>query len=675
MSDRTSPAHWDAEQREFEKYAERPLRHLEQFSAWFRGDMTDIPMAAEPNSMGDTPALANMTHLATRVLRGDLYFRNPRFQVRPPSMNKLIFTPLLAQVETSLLDDWAEETNLYLQMRRGILDGCLGPYMVWKTTFGFDVGVDTVEIEKERIVAQMEDQKYLMLATKPVVKDTDCHEVHIEQHEGTIAACERGDITIPDKALEYLRKHVKMHQKAIPWSRPVETLRNQSVQTRRIHPKNYSFDPWPTDPSQRTWFRERYLARMEDVQANKNYSVKGKKGLSPAKVRLPQMQMRPGVRRSTELDTRDQNVVLFEVVDLVAQKVIVYAEGCETALEVRDWTLGSILPSGPYTDGTFCEDVDESFGIAIPYIYSAAQEALSMVEGVNIETVRRSPPKTIVDARYLDDKALEDITKFEVASIIKVRPPGQMKAADVISTGVAGEVPQQNIQAAQRLSRMIEVVTGLGSAKLGGGDFSRTATASDVSADARDSLAEDFRAVLDNISSNLAKKSLRLMRAFYTPARVYEIVGDQALLPGAWPKNGFAYRDIVADRGVTVVPGSSARNNSAIQAKQLQDMYVAVAPDPMIAPQFKIELLRRFAEAVGVFGLDYDSLIQFQAQMAGQAPTGEQGAEEPGASEMEEPSRAGMIQGQNNVGGGRVPTGAGAGDKERITRGGAGRGV
>jgi hypothetical protein len=156
----------------------------------------------------------------------------------------------------------------------------------------------------------------------------------------------------------------------------------------------------------------------------------------------------------------------------------------------------------------------------------------------------------------------------------------------------------------------------------------------------------------------------------------YKQSGKQALEEIEWV---MGLGDVQLMTGVSVVPGSSRRNNTAIEAKQLQDLYVAVAPDPMISPPFKVELLRRFAEANGIYGLDYDGLLQFQAGMlamgdpSGGGEGGPEGTEEPEPSEQEEPSRAGQQQGKNNVGGGRVPTGAGKGDKPRVTRGGAGR--
>src|SRR5262245_13426606 len=104
--------------------------------------MSMTPMAAEPDADGDRPGLSNVMHLATRVFRSDLYWRNPRFTVKQPALNRVIFTPTLARIEAGLLNDWADETNLYLHMRRAILDGALGPYGVLKMTYNEEIDAD-----------------------------------------------------------------------------------------------------------------------------------------------------------------------------------------------------------------------------------------------------------------------------------------------------------------------------------------------------------------------------------------------------------------------------------------------------------------------------------------------------------------------------------------------------
>ena len=139
-------------------------------------------------------------------------------------------------------------------------------------------------------------------------------------------------------------------------------------------------------------------------------------------------------------------------------------------------------------------------------------------------------------------------------------------------------------------------------------------------------------------------------------------------------------RDILMDRGVTVIPGSSRRNDSAIEAKNLQEAFMAVAPltGTLVPPELTTELLRRYMEANGVYGLDYEGMMQYQTQQAmlqgkdpmsgGAGDPEEQPGAEPGAdrsSENTEPSEASRAQSAANVGGGRVQTGASRGDGPR----------
>jgi hypothetical protein len=142
----------------------------------------------------------------------------------------------------------------------------------------------------------------------------------------------------------------------------------------------------------------------------------------------------------------------------------------------------------------------------------------------------------------------------------------------------------------------------------------------------------------------------------------------------------------VNDRGVLLVPGSSRRSNSAVEQKMLEEAYTIIAADPTVDPAFKMEILERLFESLGIYGLDFAGAKQRMeaAQMAAQmdSMTGEGGGEPggpqnaPGGPQARPPRRSesqgtrpdDAMQGRANTGGGRVPTGAGQGDKLRLFR-------
>ena len=220
--------------------------------------------------------------------------------------------------------------------------------------------------------------------------------------------------------------------------------------------------------------------------------------------------------------------------------------------------------------------------------------------------------------------------------------------------------------------RRIEQISGLGSARLGGGDFAKTATASAIISESSGTINEDFQCVLDDWFTRIYRAVLRLMRRFYPPVLVGELVGEEAL--EVWPPE-WAVRDIVQDKGASVIAGSSRRRNESVEQKLMTDFYAIVAPDPMLPPNIKIELLKRLFDSYGMYGIDLGGMEEMaKVQMMQQITSGaaakeaaDGGPPAPRGSEATEGPGA-MAGGMANVGGGRLPTGASEGDNPRMMR-------
>lgn len=693
-NDRTSPIFWNHEANEFHKYAKVPMFHFTRYAARFAGDFRDVAYATQgaagqpAGTPTHNPALANLTNLAARRTVASLYYRNPRFMVRVPRMERSIFTPLLAEIESTRLDIFARRTNLYRHMRRMLLDGALGPFFVGKLTYSYDLAVDPVRAEEQRDAALLENLKFTNLEVKPRVKDDDYHQIHRQAHEEWIAAAERGEIVVPKSAVAYMKKHVKKHDEAEAWARPTETMRNCQVNFRRINPRNFSYDPWNDDLAQREWMREHYVARLDDVLSNSEFSAKAKKEVVAAMgVHTTAAQSMgtgdlPEVYGWVALNSRDKHVHMYEVLDRVKQKIVTYADGCSTALLVRDWSMGDVMPSGPYVEGCFMDDPMNGFGVCLPYIYEAHQEEASILEGVINKTVETGGSKLGYDATAIDEDEIKRIAEFGVGDTIPFKRLNNRPIKDVLQQTTQIEPSVGSLNQVVNNVRWVDRLTGFGSANLGGGDFSKTATATDVVNDAVSVLVEDMASVVDMVSATTGKIAVRYMRALDSQETVRQEVGDDALLPGGWPIYGFARQDIVNDHAVEVVPGSSRRNNSALRSKQLLEgiQLWAAQPIAQAAPEITLELNRRYFDSIGEFGLDWDGALSafVQQTLSGASdPNAEttetaSGSGAPRPSEMSEPSRSGMMQGQHNVGGGRMPTGASHGDNARPFRGGPG---
>jgi hypothetical protein len=688
--EREDPQFWDQMRTAWWAHAKRPLDLYVKYARWFRGDMVEIDDEVSRRlPKGARKTVVNLTNLVTLQQRAELFFRNPRMMVRPPgTLSDKIFTPDLAEVETLLLNDQLEQVGFYRHGRRAILDGLLGPFFVVKVGYTADVAIDTTLVDAERLAAQAENQAYATAATRIRVKAGDLHSVHIEEHEQLLAAAERGELQWDKKTKAYLAKHIDAHKDLLDYERPKETIRNDAVFVRRRSPLNVFFDPWAEVPEDREWCGERYICRIEDLRNNNEFDKSALKD-----VRTLDSKFMPDgdlpVPPQQSIDTPDKYTMVYEVVDLVGGKVIIYAEGGKKPLLVKDYSLQRILPSGPYIDGSFMEDVLEDCGVPPPAVYEAHQLAVSYLSSVNLLAAKRSVPKLAYDSSRIDAATLNEMRKATIAGLIPFKNLGpNQKIADMIQAIPPAAIPEQNLTLEGLHKRYVEQMSGMGSAKLAGGDASKTATASAIIGESTTTLSEDRAAVLDDWCARIGKAVIRLCRRFYTTARVAEIVGPQAL--DVWPQ--WSTRDIVNDRGVLVVPGSSRRRNSAVELKLLLDLYTAVQPDPDAPVTLRMELLRRIAEEMGVHALDFDGMQEqallrkavemVQAQMAAQGaggPQGGPGGEEgsggpPGAggqqSESEEPSHASQQQGLANVGGGRMMTGASAGDKPRLMRGG-----
>lgn len=682
--DRKSPRTWDDFRNESWKHRRVPLQQYVKYCRWYRSEFTETGdlAARSPRLPKDwRGTLANMTNLVTRVMLSELFFHLPRFVVRPTGSLNGMFTPQLAKVESQLLNIVARDINLYRQARRALLDGLLGPEMILKVGYTGRLVIDQELITKQREVADEENQLLFTVGRNPRAKADDLHSVHIEQHEQALALAERGVQPLPQKKLEYLKKHIEMHKKELPGERPTETVRNDSVFCVRQSPLNYFYDPWADDPLDREWVGSRYIRRIEDIQAeakDNDYSPAAVAALHPIQSKWLKEQHLPWMVTETT-DTPDQYTMLYEILDLTTGNLILYADGGKVPLTVKPWGLLSILPSGPYIDNSFIVDPFEGYGVAPPAIYEAHQIAATYLAAVNTKTVMRSSPKLGYNAQYIHKDEIANLKKFEIAGIFPFEnlQPG-MKVSDLMFQIPPAAIPDQNLAMEALHRRMIEQLAGPGSAKLSGGDFAKTATASAIIGESTTNLSEDMSSVVDNWMGDVGDRLLRIVRLLYTKARVGEMVGQDGLRYWPWM---WAERDIVNSRGVSVVSGSSRRNNSAVEQKLLSEVYGMVAPDPEFPATFKMELMSRLLDGMGLQGFDLDGLTenaikqrlmqQMMAQMQAAPPQAPPSGAKPRPRESSEPSQAGMMQGLANVGGGRVATGASVGDNVRMMREGA----
>lgn len=705
MTEREDPIFWRKQCMAYSTHAQPVLDQYVRYCRWFRGEMGDLERRlANQLPRGTKKTMVSLTNLVVVTARAELFFRAPRFHVRPPgTLNSSLFTPELAHVETLGLNHTVQEVGLYRQGRKALLDGLLGPFMVMKVGYSADVGIDDELVEEQRSVADQENQKFVGAGIRMKMKEDDVDAVHIEQHEQVLSLAQRGALQLPKKEMKYLEKHVQMHRDRMEkgGGRGTETIRKDSVFVKRISPLNFFMDPWHDDLDDREWTGYRYIMRIEDVKANNDYSKKARDGITAVSQKWLADSGLPPLP-SESLMTPDQYTLCYEIVDHVKKQVLILGHGASVPLLIKPYKLANIMPSGPYVVRSFMEDPLEDYGIPPPAIYEAHQLAASFIASVNTTAVKRSLPKVLYDPSKISPQEIEELKRGQVAGLIPVKNLGpNQKIKDIFEQTPVAQIPEQNLAIGAYHERKAEQLSGLGSAKLAGGDQSKTATASAIIGEATTTLAEDRASVVDDMLQEVGRKLVRLKRCFYTSYRMAEEVGEEAI--EHWPRE-WATRDIVNDRGVGLVSGSSRRNNAAVEQKMLEEAYTLVSQDPMFqmipsAIGMKFEILERLMESLGQYGFDYagvkrDVLAAIGAGQAG--PGASEGAGGPSGQNPDEnapaapgePVRANLYQartqantnagggtrsdqigGVNNVGGGRVPTGASKGDKPRLMRG------
>jgi hypothetical protein len=694
---------WQNEAREYAKQTAADLAEYQGNCARFRGDMTDVALNDNSDETGKRGGgYANLTQLSGRIMRADFTFRNPQPFVKPPSSNRKLFTEKLARIETKLLLDFVQDADYYREMRRAALDCVLGAAGIVKINVAGDSETDLREMRRQRAVAAAENQLFALREVTPRVKKGDRHSTHIEEHARWRSMAQR-EGTATEEALAVMDEHIAKHEKAMSHQRMTESCKWERVTIERVHPENFACDPWAERPYAREWYKTRFNMRIEDAKSNPDFSRAAVEAITPC------TQIRPPVdgsgttsRVSSMIQTQDLHFQCHEVVDLVESKIVLYADGGTVALQTRPWTLGSVIPSGPFEECVLIEDPDKCQGVPPPKVSRDHQTAMAEFFGIATETTRRSLPMTVINGRFLDPETIQRIKNGDVAEVIVAHdlPPDSDLSKAVLNVPPC-EVPKQNFAVGGSHGSMYDRQLGLGGPKLAGGDTSESATASALSASYGNALAEDAASNWDDFQTRVLRKVNRYHRAILPRMQVYEIVGDEALDQDGWPEQGFSDRDIAGDTNVGVVPGSTRRNDSPIVSKMLGEGIAMFQSSPLVQvmPDVLIKLYQRYFESTNQYGLGFEeaaekmrqmqeqqALMQAQgmAQPGGQPgqPPGKPGMNEtppspngapqqngkPRPSEASTPSAAGQQQGMANVGGGRVGTGAGAVDPFRFVR-------
>lgn len=691
MNERQTPAFWMDRIKAWQAHVDREMHQYRKYARWFEGDSTDLYTAATEglhvDSNGELPG--NMMGLVVRQSRAQLMYRAPQFLVKPPpTLSTRIFTSDLARTETLLLNDSMQEDDLFNEGRRTLLDGLLGPLMVFKLGYGFKSAVDHEKFEAQTKHAEAEGLEILQGGRPALDKKNDDHEIHIDVHESMLALHDRGDLELEEPQLKWLKAHLKNHRKEAKTQgvRPTENIRNQHVWARRVHPEAYFEDPWAEREGDIEWRGEMFMKTVREAKANKKYDQTAVSEIRPMQSKRYPRSEEAGMDSyavggsEAQSGFPDEEMWLgYEVIDLVEGKVITFAQDGGTPLLVEEYTWSDILPSGPYVrENGFAESPISCRGIPQPTAYEYHQICATRLMLIIAETADKMVPGVFVDAQAIsDENEAKRLQEGDIGGVTFLRGLGQKKVQDIAGAKPVPELSSQLFEALSLHLRMIERLSGLGAARLAGGDRSGTATASAIVSESTTTMAEDMAAVFDNFMQRMARAKLRLMRRYYTPRTVAELVGaDDALgkieanpmnggivsAPVIWPE-AWSTRDIRNDRGVSVVPGSAQRNTSETYKRQLVEAAGLLLQMPTLPPEAAEELVQQILRAVGIEHIDLSGMKEaVLAKMANEQAAAE-GGPEPGArvprraegGERSEGSRSSVGQAQNSPNSNRTP--------------------
>lgn len=694
---RESPAFWSRMVMADAKRRERQNEQFARFSRWHRGDLSDVIYVEQAERRERwTRALENMTFLATEASKADLFFRWPRFNIVPPyPSSHPLFSPALGRVETTYLTHTLRAAHYRRKARRCLQDALLGGLGVIKVTVDNEVVVDEEVLDAARLEATQEVAEFLKGNFDAMrAKDDQIHSVHIEIKSGLLSQGEEGGIALPKPALKFLRKHIAMHEAMKGSERPTETIRASQVRVRRVNPLDYFYDPTVDDRDDASWRACRYLLRKSDVLADDAYDLEARKALTD---KVDRWEMRtakmPKVYTPGSYDIPEQMVMVYEVFDLVDQKRRLYCEGADRMLIEEDrHDLRWIQPSGPFHELAFIEDTMEGQGVPPPAAFEGEQAAATHIAVTNVAAALQSSPRTVYDERFISADDAQKMWHAAVGEFVPVKPnaPHELKLKDMFNQAPGCEIPEQNMAVLMDARRGVDKRSGLGTSKMGGGEQASTATGAALGAEASTSISDDRAATVDEWIEQTARSVVRLTRRFTPKSAVVRVCGPEAAQ--VYP-DVYSVAQVANDEGVTIIPGSSRRQNTAIDQKQLLDGITAFSADPLMqgpsAASLKIEMYRRYFDDGGVSGLDWSAVEQEakmlamlqQAQMMGAGGEAEGSAEDEGEDMAEgegppgpdDEGRSGdindQLQGVANVGGGRIPTNASIGDRIRMQRG------
>lgn len=650
---------WELRRESFNRHMRDVMDKYHLYCKWFTGDFSDIELeidGGEEMSMYGETSSVNMTAMVGRSFVAHLFYNAPKVVIKAQPG----FSEKLANVETQNANNMVDEGGLYDEGGKVLLHGFLGPNLIMKVGYSADYELDKERIEKERALAREENQEFLAGGTPSVSKE-DYHVGHEEIHELQLELIYEGKQQADDSVIAAIKSHIVSHREMREklGERYPSRLRAERVFFRHKRPDLVFYDQFATDYHSLKYIGEVMLRSRQDIKDSakaRGYKISEKTLPPSATTGDTEGTDYYGHIFETVQDDGVDKVLLVEVFDLVNNEVITYCLGAEEPLSTKPYHMADILPAGPYILSHFDESPTSLAGTPQPAFWEDQQRDVALLNTIEVLCAKASLPGIAYDAEKVDGSTIQAVKSAIMNRAVGFTGvDGNKKISDFFADLPHPQLSQEVLAVKRMAMDLIERQSLMGQVRLGGGDKTRTATASALMNEAVGAMTQRAAVRVDRFFKEVIRAAVRISRKYYSQETVAKAAGDVAY--DVWPAMGFRPDQIIDDRGVDIVVGTMRRESTDIELKLMGDLFATVIRHPAYAqsPALQIVGNRLMDHLFKLYGApvdlsDIEDMIKENPQAFAAPPDAQQGNGRQPQSGSGEPKN--MLQGVVNAMGG-----------------------
>ena len=358
-----------------------------------------------------------------------------------------------------------------------------------------------------------------------------------------------------------------------------------------IAPWDFLIDSDSITYEEAPWCAHRYTRRWADVirdsrydkEARKRLEDKGPSGVSPfymGEVMADAFK---------DVDTAPQDAVdsglcsMYEIYDKSARQLIIMSPDIDLPLLMRDYPYQA--KDGPYSVLQFFPRDDSFWGI--PYMDTFTNEVLTINKALTnaADHYQRytSRSRGIYNPSYIDPDKMKELAEAEDGEYVEVRSlPAGATLDNAISHFPQPQITADTWKILEIFRGLQQQVSGISENDLGSGRGVQTATEASIIQNQSSLRKGDMRFAVDQFLRDSARKTVNLMRQFYSGEDIMPVVGPD----GQAFNITIAPRVLKGEYDVDIEPGSTERVDRQARLRQSIELFrEAVAANPALQQQ------------------------------------------------------------------------------------------